>query len=142
MKKINYLTKRALSAMVDLLFFALIMKALEPLIQYRNLDGKTYTHTGVFFLVFYIVFIVQDILFNKTIGKYLFKFEIKFENHNVIKKRKKYFKLIIRRTFDIIELVCPFIYILFIVFTKKNQKLGDLISGIVILEKTDQTNLQ
>lgn len=139
MKKINYLIKRIIAAIIDVLFFALIVKALEPIFEYQDTDGKTYIHTGIYVLLFYMIFIIQDILFNKTIGKYLIKFEIKFDNDNQIKGYKKYFKLIIRRIFDLLELACPFIYIIFIISSKKNQKLGDFISGIIIIEKINQT---
>jgi len=136
MPKINYFIKRPLAATIDVLFFALITEIIGPFFEYKSTDGKNYISTGVFILLFYSILIIQDILFNKTLGKYLFKFEIQFENDNQIKGYKKYFKLILRRLFDPLEMICPFIYILSIIFTKKNQKLGDLISGIII-EKTD-----
>lgn len=140
MNKLNYLLKRMIAATIDLLIFALIIKALEPFIAYKDSHGKGHIDTGVFLLLFYLVFILQDIFFNKTIGKYLFKLEMKFDDTNEIKGLKKSFRLIIRRSFDLLEMVCPFIYILFILFTKNNQKLGDLISHVIVAEKQKLSN--
>ena len=133
--RLHYLIKRPLAATIDVLFFALITEIIGPFFEYKSTDGANYIPTGIFILLFYAILIIQDILFSKTLGKYLFKFEIQFENDNQIRGYKKYFKLILRRLFDPLEMICPFIYILSIIFTKKNQKLGDLISGIIILEK-------
>lgn len=58
-----------------------------------------------------------------------------FDNPMEINGYKKYFRIIIRRLFDLLELVCPFIYLIPIVLTKKNQKLGDLIAKIVVTQK-------
>lgn len=135
MPKTNYLIKRPLAATIDVLFFALIVEIIGPFFEYKSTDGTNYIPTGIFILLFYAILIIQDVIFNKTLGKYLFKLEIQFENDNQIKGYKKYFKLTLRRLFDPLEMICPFIYILSIIFTKKNQKLGDLISGIVILKK-------
>lgn len=132
MEKLNYLSKRISAALIDLLLFCLLFKILESWISYKSIDGKNYTHTGVMFLLYYIFYIIQDIFMNKTVGKYVLKLEMKFDDINQIKGYKKYFRIITRRIFDLFELVCPLIYLIFIISTKKNQKLGDLISNIII----------
>lgn len=133
MKKQNYLLKRVGAALIDLLLFALLIKVLEPFIfQEHSIDPRNTDNNGFFFLVYYLVYLSQDIFMNKTVGKHIFKLEITFDNEKEPNGYKKYFRIIVRRVFDLFELVCPFIYIFTIALTKKNQKLGDLISQIII----------
>jgi uncharacterized RDD family membrane protein YckC len=71
---------------------------------------------------------------NKTIGKHIFKLEMVFDNVQS-NGYKKYIRIVIRRIFDLFELVCPFIYLLSIILTKKSQKLGDIIAKMIIKPK-------
>lgn len=132
MEKINYLVRRASSASVDLLVFAIFCKVLEPFFGEKNLDGTYSFAGGLVIVLFYLFYLIQDIFFKKTIGKYLLQLELNFEKSSNIKGYRKYLKIVFRRLFDLIEIVCPLIYILFIVFTKNNQKLGDLVSEITV----------
>lgn len=137
MRKRNYLSKRIGAALIDLLLFALIFKAVEPFLFYEHSrDPRNTDNNGFFFLIYYLVYVSQDIFINKTIGKHIFKLEMSFENEQETNRYKKYFRIIIRRVFDLFEVVCPFIYFLPIILTKKNQKLGDIISKIIIKPKT------
>ncbi|PXY40089.1 hypothetical protein DMB65_14980 [Flavobacterium cheongpyeongense] len=137
MRKRNYLSKRIGAALIDLLLFALIFKAVEPFLFYdHSRDPRNTDNNGYFFLVFYLVYLSQDIFMNKTIGKHIFKLEMTFDNVQEPNGYKKYFRIIIRRIFDLFELVCPFIFLLSIILTKNNQKLGDIISKIIIKPKT------
>lgn len=132
MTKINYLVRRASSAAVDLLVFAICCKLLEPIFGEKNLDGTYSFNSGLVLILFYSFYLIQDIFFKKTIGKYLLKLELNFEKPSDLNGYRKYLKIVLRRLFDLIELVCPLIYILFIISTKNNQKLGDLISKITV----------
>lgn len=137
MRKRNYLSKRIGAALIDLLLFALIFKAVEPFLFYEHIrDPRNTDNNGFLFLIYYLVYFSQDIFINKTIGKHIFKLEMSFENEQETNRYKKYFRIIIRRVFDLFEVVCPFIYFLPIILTKKNQKLGDIISKIIIKPKT------
>ena len=137
MRKRNYLSKRIGAALIDLLLFALIFKAVEPFLFYEHSrDPRNTDNNGFFFLIYYLVYVSQDIFINKTIGKHIFKLEMSFENEQETNRYKKYFRIIIRRIFDLFELVCPLVYLLSIILTKNNQKLGDIISKIIIKPKT------
>lgn len=135
MKKRNYLFKRIGSALIDILIFALIAKVLEPFVSYKNSDGQRYIHSAIVFFLYYLVYILQDVFMKKTVGKYIFNLEMTFEKEQGTNRCKKYFRIIIRRIFDLFELVCPFIYLLPIILTKNNQKIGDIISKIIIKPK-------
>lgn len=132
MNRQTYIFKRIFAFTIDFLLLCLIFNLLFPYISYKTNDGSNYVHTVIGVLFYYLFFISQDIFFNKTVGKYIFKLKITFENTPETNGFKKYFRIIVRRIFDLFELVCPFIYIITIVLTKKNQKLGDLISKIII----------
>jgi uncharacterized RDD family membrane protein YckC len=86
----------------------------------------------VVFPLYYIVFCSQEFFFNKTIGKLLLGLRLEFLNDISMFWGQKLFKLLIRRAFDFIEIVCPFLFIIFILVNKKNQKLGDYLAGIII----------
>jgi hypothetical protein len=136
MKKQNYLFKRVGAALIDILIFGLIIKGLEPFVSYKHSDGQRYTHSAIVFFLYYLVYILQDVFMNKTVGKYIFNLEMIFENPQETNRYKKYFRIIIRRIFDLFELLCPLVYLLSIILTKNNQKLGDIISKIIIKPKT------
>ena len=140
MSKLKLLSIRLTAALIDILIFAIILKVLEPFIYYKEVDGNRYTHSGILlFLLYYIVFLSQDIFLNKTVGKYIFKLEmtsdITSEKNSYKKYYKKYYKIIIRRAFDLLEIVCPFLFIIPFLLTKKNQKIGDLISKTIVRPK-------
>ncbi|CAD0001223.1 RDD family protein [Flavobacterium salmonis] len=132
MRKRDYIFKRIGAALIDLFLFALIIKIVEPFLFYEHSRNPANTdNNGYFFLVYYFVYLSQDILMNKTIGKHIFKLEMVFDNVQP-NGYKKYIRIVIRRIFDLFELVCPFIYLLSIILTKKNQKLGDIIAKMII----------
>ncbi|MEZ0180609.1 RDD family protein [Flavobacterium oncorhynchi] len=133
--KSTYLFKRVFAFGIDFIILALTVKILFPYISYKNSSGESFIKTEVGFLIYYLFFIFQDVFMNKTIGKHIFKLQMTFDNPMEIKGYKKYFRIIIRRIFDLLELVCPFLYLIPIVLTKKNQKLGDLIAKIVVTQK-------
>jgi|688.fasta_scaffold1052474_1 uncharacterized RDD family membrane protein YckC len=133
--KLKYLIKRCLSAGIDLMIFGIIGKLSEPITQYKNADGQYYTHSGIVILMYYSLFLFQDIFFRKTLGKYLFKLEIKSLDRFELKKTERIFRLIIRRTFDLLDLICPIFYLVFIAVNKKNQKFGDYISKMIVVSK-------
>jgi uncharacterized RDD family membrane protein YckC len=85
--------------------------------------------------MYYSLFLFQDIFFRKTLGKYLFKLEIKSLDRFELKKTERIFRLIIRRTFDLLDLICPIFYLVFIAVNKKNQKFGDYISKMIVVSK-------
>lgn len=130
-----YLFKRVFAFGIDFIILALTVKILFPYISYKNSSGESFIKTEIGFLIYYLFFIFQDVFMNKTIGKHIFKLQMTFDNPMEINGYKKYFRIIIRRLFDLLELVCPFIYLIPIVLTKKNQKLGDLIAKIVVTQK-------
>lgn len=133
--KFRYIFKRMISAGIDLIIFALLGKLLEPITRCKNEDGNYYTPIGVVVLIYYLFFLFQDFFFNKTIGKYLLKFEIKTLEGFSVKQSTRIFRLFLRRFFDLLDLICPFFYILFIIFNSKNQKLGDYVSEMLVTEK-------
>lgn len=133
--KPTYLFKRVFAFGIDFIILALTVKILFPYISYKNSSGESFIKTEIGLLIYYLFFIFQDVFMNKTIGKHIFKLQMTFDNPMEINGYKKYFRIIIRRLFDLLELVCPFIYLIPIVLTKKNQKLGDLIAKIVVTQK-------
>ena len=133
--KPTYLFKRVFAFGIDFIILALTAKILFPYISYKNSSGESFIKTEIGLLIYYLFFIFQDVFMNKTIGKHIFKLQMTFDNPMEINGYKKCFKIIIRRLFDLLELVCPFIYLIPIVLTKKNQKLGDLIAKIVVTQK-------
>lgn len=133
--KPTYLFKRVFAFGIDFIILALTVKILFPYISYKNSSGESFIKTEIGLLIYYLFFIFQDVFINKTIGKHIFKLQMTFDNPMEINGYKKYFRIIIRRLFDLLELVCPFIYLIPIVLTKKNQKLGDLIAKIVVTQK-------
>ena len=135
--KPTYLFKRVFAFGIDFIILALTVKILFPYISYKNSSGESFIKTEIGLLIYYLFFILQDIFMNKTIGKHIFKLQMTFDNPMEINGYKKYFRIIIRRLFDLLELVCPFIYLIPIVLTKKNQKLGDLIAKIVVTQKSN-----
>ncbi|MEG0850848.1 MAG: RDD family protein [Flavobacterium sp.] len=135
MSKLKLLSIRLTAALIDILIFAIILKVLEPFIYYKEVDGNRYTHSVIVFLLYYIVFLSQDIFMNKTVGKYIFKLEMTSDIKSEKNSYKKYYKIIIRRAFDLLEIVCPFLFIIPFLLTKKNQKIGDLISKTIVRPK-------
>ncbi|MFH6966164.1 RDD family protein [Flavobacterium sp. FlaQc-28] len=133
--KPTYLFKRVFAFGIDFIILALTVKILFPYISYKNSSGESYIKTEIGLLIYYLFFILQDVFMSKTIGKYIFKLQMTFDHPMEIKGYKRYFRIIIRRIFDLLELVCPFLYLITIVLTKKNQKLGDLIAKIVVTQK-------
>jgi uncharacterized RDD family membrane protein YckC len=130
---VNYFVKRALSALIDFMIFVIAMKILESYIG-NKIDGQYYTNTIPTIIAFFFYLLIQDVLFRKTLGKRIFKLELKLlENENSIVSNY-YFRIITRRVFDLIEMVCPFIYIISIALTDKNQKIGDKLTRIMIIE--------
>jgi uncharacterized RDD family membrane protein YckC len=121
-----YYIKRGLSAIFDFLIFAILMKLMETFIG--NIDDKGYYYSiEVSILFYYIIYLFQDFCFGRTLGKYLFNFKIVFDDNN-ISYSKKMMKLALRRVFDLFEIIFPFLYIGFIFLTKKQNKLGDIIT--------------
>ena len=135
--KPTYLFKRVFAFGIDFIILALTVKILFPYISYKNSIGESYIKTEIGLLIYYLFFIFQDVFMNKTIGKHIIKLQMTFDNPMETKGYKKYFRIIIRRLFDLLELVCPFIYLITIGLTKKNQKLGDLIAKIVVTQKSN-----
>ncbi|MFH6934254.1 RDD family protein [Flavobacterium sp. FlaQc-30] len=133
--KPTYLFKRVFAFGIDFIILALTVKILFPYISYKNSSGESFIKTEIGLLIYYLFFILQDVFMNKTIGKHIFKLQMTFDHPMKIKGYKKYFRIIIRRIFDLLELVCPFLYLITIALTKKNQKLGDLIAKIVVIQK-------
>lgn len=133
--KVKYLIVRCLSASIDLMIFGIFGKILEPLIGFKNMDGEYSLHAWTIICLYYSIQLSQDLIFGKTIGKRIFKLEMGYVSGRKQNNIEKYFRIILRRVFDFIDLVCPFIYFGMIFFSKKNQKLGELISGVIIYRK-------
>ena len=128
--KLRLIFKRVLAALIDLLFFATVAKGVGFLWNYGN--GETSLSLYVVFPLYNIVFCSQEFFYNKTIGKLLLGLRLEFQNDINMFWGQKLFKLLIRRAFDFIEIVFPFLFIIFILANKKNQKLGDYLAGITI----------
>jgi uncharacterized RDD family membrane protein YckC len=129
----NYLIKRIASAFIDFTIFAIIMKILESYLGTKTNDGYSYT-TLQMISFFFTYLLIQDLIFRKTLGKRIFKLEIKVLENNENEIQYKYLRIVARRIFDIFEIVCPFIYLISISVSDKNQKLGDKISKILVTE--------
>jgi len=130
--KIKYTLIRGTSAIIDILFFLIIMKLLSPYIGTKNADGYYYTNTAIGILQYYLIQLSQEIFFGKTIGKRLFKLGLYLEDEKTFFGTNRILRIIIRRLFDLVDFLCPFFYIGFILFSKKNQKLGDYISKMIV----------
>jgi uncharacterized RDD family membrane protein YckC len=130
--KIKYTLIRGTSAIIDILFFLIIMKLLSPYIGTKNADGYYYTNTAIGILQYYLIQLSQEIFFGKTIGKRLFKLGLYLEDEKPFFGTNRILRIIIRRLFDLVDFLCPFFYIGFILFSKKNQKLGDYISKMIV----------
>lgn len=131
--KIKYIVIRGLSAIVDIFFYATIMKLLSPYIGTKNADGNYYTNTAIGILFYYIIQLSQDIFFGKTLGKRLFKLGLYLEDEKPIFGTNRVLRIINRRLFDLLDIIlCPFFFIGFILFSKKNQKVGDYISKMIV----------
>ncbi len=128
-----YFFKRGLAALIDVLFYAVIMKICEPILG-NEINGDYYTHTGLAILCFYIIMLVQDLLFKRTIGKRLLSLKFEFLEDKNGQNDKQKLRLIFRRLFDVLEIICAFIYIIPVLVTEKRQKLGDHLSNIVVVE--------
>jgi len=131
---INYIFRRTLSAFTDIVIFAFIMDLFEVYLGTKNADGG-YSYGVVESIIsFYSYFLIQDLLFRKTLGKRIFKLEIRVLENNNGKTEYKYLRIFARRIFDVFEFVCPFIYLIAISITDKNQKLGDKISKVEVID--------
>jgi uncharacterized RDD family membrane protein YckC len=129
----NYMVRRVGSALFDFILFAIIMKILLPHIG-NKIDGGYAADTFPTIMAFFFYLLVQDLFFKKTLGKFILKLELKLledENKTI---SNKYFRIIARRVFDVFEIICPFIYLIPITITDKNQKLGDKITRIIVTE--------
>lgn len=136
---VNYFIKRATAAFIDFIIFVIIMKILEPYIGHK-IDGQYYTNTLPTIIAFFFYLLIQDVLFRKTLGKRIFKLELKLlENKNRMVSNY-YFRIITRRVFDMFEIVCPFLYIISIAITDKNQKIGDKLTQIIVIDNIQKTN--
>lgn len=133
-KKVNYLIKRTLSALIDLFVYAIVGKMIGFI--WNNGEGETSVPLSVAILLYYLVFFVQEFFFNKTIGKFLFKLELVVsDEHTNLSFFQRFVRLLFRRVFDIFELICPFLYVIFILVNKRNQKLGDFLTGVSVVIK-------
>jgi uncharacterized RDD family membrane protein YckC len=130
--KIKYIVIRGTSAIIDVIFFLIIMKLLSPYIGTKNADSYYYTNTGIGILQYYLIQLSQEIFFGKTIGKRLFKLGIFLEDEKPFFGTNRVLRIIIRRLFDLVDFLCPFFYIGSIFFSKKNQKLGDYLSKMTV----------
>ncbi|HQZ23775.1 MAG TPA: RDD family protein [Flavobacterium sp.] len=130
--KIKYILIRGTSAIIDIILFLIIMKLLSYYIGTKDADGYYYTNTGIGILQYYIIQLSQEIFFGKTIGKRFFKLGLYLEDEKAFFGTNRVLRIIIRRLFDLVDFLCPFFYIGFIFFSKKNQKLGDYISKMIV----------
>jgi uncharacterized RDD family membrane protein YckC len=135
----NYIVRRVASALFDFIVFAIILKILLPYIG-NKIDGEYYTDTFPTIIAFFFYLLIQDLFFKKTLGKFIFKLEFKLLEDENKTKSNKYFRISARRVFDVFEIICPFIYLISISITDKNQKLGDKITKIIVTESKIKTN--
>jgi uncharacterized RDD family membrane protein YckC len=129
----NYIIKRIASALIDLLVFALIMKTISPYIGIKDEDGY-YLSTFIIIIGYFTFVVLQDLLFKRTLGKFIFKLKIELLETKNDRLEYQYLRIISRRIFDIFEIICFFIYIIPISISNKNQKLGDMLTKIVVVE--------
>ena len=119
--KLRLIFKRVLAALIDLLFFAIIAEGFGFIWDYG--DSETNLPSYVFLPLYYIVFCSQEFFFNKTIGKLLLGLRLEFLNDINMFWGQKLFKILVRRAFDFIEIVFPFLFIIFILVNKKIKSL-------------------
>jgi uncharacterized RDD family membrane protein YckC len=131
--KIRYFIKRALSALIDLIIFAIVLKTFGYI--WNNGNGETNLPSIIVFPMYYLFFFIQDFFFKKTIGKFIFNLELVLDQPFQLSYFHKAVKFLFRRSFDFLEIICPFLYIIFILVNKKNKKLGDYLTGIVVVNK-------
>ena len=126
MKKSFLILTRIFSAVLDIFIYSLLMLLFKPIL----IGDSEYYSGGLFIITYYLFFLIQDIIFNRTIGKLILGLKIIYldnDNYRVL-------RLFLRRLFDLLELVMPFLYLFFIVFNKESKKLGDLLSKTKIIK--------
>ena len=133
----NFIIKRIASALIDLLVFAIIMKIISPYIGNKYENGY-YIHDYISIMGYFTFVILQDLLFKRTLGKFIFKLKMELLETKNNRLELQYLRIISRRIFDIFEIICFFIYIIPISISNKNQKLGDMLTKIVVVE--NETN--
>ncbi len=91
----------------------------------ENIDAVVTYYTFIF-----LYFLVQEIFWHKTVGKKLLRLEIIHKD----RKKIRWYQVILRNIFRFIDVV-TIVGFLITPFTSKNQRLGDIISKTMVVEK-------
>tara|TARA_R110002096_G_scaffold149779_1_gene311337 strand:+ start:294 stop:833 length:540 start_codon:yes stop_codon:yes gene_type:complete len=138
-----YILKRALAGLLDyILYFSLFYASCEIFGEKSPTGGFKGNHLMFFFVgIWLLLMVVTEIIFESTLGNYLLGLKAVRKNG----EKMNFWQPLVRHCTDLIDM-WPFglVGILTIKFTKKNQRLGDIIAETIVVErnKTENNALQ
>jgi len=134
-----YILKRGLAGLIDyILYFALFYVSCLLFGERTPTGGFKGDHLFFFFFGIWIgLMVVTEILSESTLGNYIVGLK-------AVKKdggKMKLWQPLVRHCTDLIDM-WPFglVGILTIKFTKKNQRLGDIIADSIVVERNKKTH--
>ncbi|WP_397334272.1 RDD family protein [Paenibacillus glycanilyticus] len=135
MKKNMYFFRRWFALIIDIIVVLVITIPLVILVLVNNksisLDSTTQMYIQlVSFIALLIYYIISECFFGETIGKKLMGLTIK----SITPKKISFFRVLIRNLLRILDQGL-FIGYLLIFVSKKKQRIGDMISGIIVTMK-------
>ncbi len=122
----NYYTeasvlKRCIAYIVDFVVSIIIVIVLQSL-------GSSFLPSDAFVYVLFILLLIKDVFGGRSLGKRLLSIHIRSAYDQT--KVPNAISLVLR---NLITLLMPFVDFIFMIINKRNQKVGDLITGCVAI---------
>ncbi|MGS2727992.1 RDD family protein, partial [Psychroserpens sp. BH13MA-6] len=138
-----YILKRGLAGLLDyILYFTLFYISCLLFGEKTPTGGFTGNHLFFFFFgIWILLMVISEILFESTLGNFLFGLKAVRKNG----EKMNFWQPLVRHCTDLIDMwPLGLVGILTIKFTKKNQRLGDIIAETIVVErnKTEKNALQ
>jgi len=129
------LIKRIIAGLIDyLLWFGLFWSSLSLFGKKTGVRTYELDYGWLFFIgLWVIVMIVTEVFFQSTIGNLLVKLKVVNEDGGKI----KFWQSLLRHCFDMIDMwPLGLVGILTIKYSKKHQRLGDMIGKTIVVERS------
>ncbi len=133
----SYWLRRIPAYLVDFIIILLLLTGYTYLTGRLNKDGSmTLDHTYAkleILLIAHAYYIIQEYFWNKTIGKRLVGLYVRRADGGKVTLKD----VLIRNSTDTIELfLFSFIALTAVLFSKKRQRLGDMLAKTVVIDKS------
>ncbi len=125
--QLGSLFSRALGVFIDSVIVGVISFGIVGLFRIQDMSTTEYTYVSqiLFFSLFYVYGLVGEFFTGRTFGKFVLGLNLR----NNIGMKCGLREIMIRNLLKVFELQMPIIPAITILFTEKNQRLGDLLAG-------------